>query len=158
MKNDENENLKKFLLKCLGIWVLFNFLVLMFKLNNLDDDKVPAWHLIKWVWYVDIFLLWGLIAAAVIVGGYVLYEVISEYRLSHKKVNTNKEVSSSSSLLEEKPLTEMAQINETNVIEPKEVIPKVPVTETKKLEPKVKSKKELRKDLLNNLMGRDFYE
>lgn len=158
MKNDENENLKKFLLKCLGIWGLFNFLVLMFKLNNLDDDKVPAWHLIKWVWYTDIVLLWCAAIVVIFILAFALYEVISEHRLSHKKVIVDKELSHSSALLEEKPLTEDVSVKETHVTENQKVIPKVQAAETKKLEPKVKSKKELRKDLLNNLMGRDFYE
>lgn len=158
MKNDENENLKKFLLKCLGIWGLFNFLVLMFKLNHLDNDKVPAWHLIKWVWYTDIVLLWCAAIVVIVILAFVLYEVISEYRLSHKKVNSNLEVSHSSNLLEEKLLAEDVSVKETNVTELQKIVPKVQVTEAKKLEPKVKSKKELRKDLLNNLMGRDFYE
>ena len=73
--------------------VLFNFLVICFKLNDLDNDHVIAWHLLEPFWLIEVFLFK---AALFIVAGYfiflaiqLLYSYSKRVKANYGKVNNN---------------------------------------------------------------------
>lgn len=156
IKSDKYQTEKVFLFKCIFVWGLFNFLVLMFKVNDLDHDRNPAWNLIKWVWYTDIFILWVIAIATVVALILVIYFVLDVMLLNKRNTHLQADLSQSSKPLEKKVLTEILRQKEEPAPEPQTVIPEVKVVNEIKPKPKVKTKQDLRKDLLNNFMGRDL--
>lgn len=67
---DDEPFYKPFLGKFVLIWMCFNFLILMMKLNHFDTNDNIAWNLLLPVWQFDKFAFWALLI------GFGLYVLI----------------------------------------------------------------------------------
>lgn len=155
------------------VWLLFNFLLLLFKLNNLDHDKIPAWRFMKYVWYFDVFLFWifALVAICFILS--IVYSLITELNQSKKEnslddvvkdqiTQTNTQRPEDLKLI--LPLTVENKSSplghELATIEPQKNIsmdsrPVASGTQQIKLKPQLKkTKSQIRQELLNDLIGK----